>query len=194
MHGQQSNGMVIALVKDLDDPDRLGRIRVTYPHQNDELSYWARLVTPMAGPDCGVFFRPEVGDEVLMGFEHGDPRRPYVLGSLWSKVDQPPPDDGKPTENNWRFIKSRSGHIVKLDDTQGAEKIEMIDKDGARKVIIDSAARKIQVICDTGDVEVQAGAGSVKVEATTVEVKATGNMTLEASGTMTIKGATVNIN
>jgi len=194
MDEQQTNGIVIGIVKTLDDPDGLGRLRVTYPYQSDQLSYWARLVTPMAGADRGVFFRPEVGDEVLMGFEHGDPRRPYVLGSLWSKVDRRPADDGQPTQNNWRFIKSRSGHIIKFDDTQGAEKIEIIDKDGARKVIIDSAAQKIQVICDTGDVEVRASAGSVKVEATTVEVKASGNMTLEATGIMTITGATVNIN
>lgn len=78
--------------------------------------------------------------------------------------------------------------------TPRKEKIEVIDKDGERKVILDSANRKIQVLCDTGDVEVKAGAGSVKVEATTVEISATGNMTLDAKGTMTIKGQLVLIN
>ncbi len=131
---------------------------------------------------------------MLVVFEHGDPRRPYIVGCLWSQADAPPPDDGQPTQNNWRFIVSRSGHIIKLDDTQGKEKIEVIDKDGERKVILDSANRKIQVLCDTGDVEVKAGAGSVKVEATTVEISATGNMTLDAKGTMTIKGQLVLIN
>jgi uncharacterized protein involved in type VI secretion and phage assembly len=194
MQGQRENGIVIGIVTDLNDPDRLGRVEVTYPHLNDEKSYWARLVTLMAGQNRGVFFRPEVNDEVLVALEHGDPRRPYILGALWSKTDTPPADDGQPTQNNWRFMKSRSGHIIKLDDSQDAEKIEILDKDGARKVIIDSAGQKIQIICDTGNIEVKAGAGSVKVEAREVEVKATQNMTLQAQGTMTITGATVNIN
>jgi uncharacterized protein involved in type VI secretion and phage assembly len=194
MQGQRENGIVIGVVTDLNDPERLGRVRVKYPHLKDEQSYWARLVTLMAGPDRGVRFVPEVNDEVLVAFEHGDPRRSYILGALWSKADKPPADDGQPTQNNWRFIKSRSGHIIRLDDTQGAEKIEIIDRAGSRKVIIDSAAQKIQVICDAGDVEVKAGTGSVKVEALTVEVKATGNMTLEATGSTAIKGATIDIN
>jgi uncharacterized protein involved in type VI secretion and phage assembly len=194
MQGQQENGIVIGIVTTLDDPQRLGRVRVRYPDLNDQPSDWARLVTPMAGADRGLFLRHEVDDEVLVAFEHGDPRRPYILGGLWSKADKPPADDGQPTENNWRFIMSRSGHLIKLDDTEGQETIEIVDKDGARRVVIDSAARKIQVICESGNVEVKAGAGSVTVEAVSIEVKATGNMTLEAAGTMTIKGATVNIN
>src|SRR5262249_20209525 len=100
MDEQQTNGIVIGIVKTLDDPDRLGRMRVELPHQNDQLSYWAPMVTPMAGAGRGVCFLPEVGEQVLVAFEHGDPRRPYVLGSLWSKVDRRPADDGKPTENN----------------------------------------------------------------------------------------------
>ncbi len=190
----RDNGIIIGLVSDLNDPEGLGRVKVKFPTLNDEESDWARLAMPMAGSDRGTFFRPEVKDEVLVAFEHGDARRPYVVGSLWSKTDKPPKDDGNATQNNWRFIQSRSGHIIKLDDTQGQEKIEIIDKDGAHKIVIDSANKKIQVICDTGDVEVKAGAGTVKIEALTVEIKATANMTLEASGTMTIKGATVNIN
>lgn len=194
MAGDQVNGIVIGLVKDLEDPENLGRVRVTFPYLGDQLSDWARLVTLMAGKDRGVFFRPEVDDEVLVGFELGDVRRPYILGSLWSTTDTPPRDDGQAKENNWRFIKSRSGHIVKLDDTKDREKIEIIASDGKRKIVFDVADEKIQVTCDTGDVEVSASSGTVKVDATTVEIKASGNMKLEAGGTMTISGATVNIN
>jgi uncharacterized protein involved in type VI secretion and phage assembly len=195
MQGQKSNGIVIGIVTNLEDPDGLGRICVKYPHLDEQESHWARLVTLMAGPDRGTFFRPEVGDEVLVGFERGDIRFPYILGGLWNGEDKPPADDGKTKENNWRFIRSRSGHVLKFDDTKGAETVEIIDKDEKHKIIIDCSGDKIQILCDSGDVEVKAASGNVKIEAgRAVEVKASGNMTLEASGTMTIKGSTVNIN
>lgn len=194
MLGQEDNGIVIGVVSDIEDPQKLGRVKVKFPLLNDQESTWAKLVSPMAGPDRGVFFRPEVGDEVLVALELGDYRRPYILGALWSQADKPPSDDGDAKKNNWRFIKSRSGHIIKLDDTDGAEKIEIIDKDEKHKIVIDASGDKIQIICDSGDVEVLASSGTVKVEASTVEVKSSGSMNLEASGTMTIKGATVNIN
>src|SRR5438105_220923 len=173
MHDGRGTGIVIGIVTNLNDPDRLGRVRVKFPHLGNELSDWGRLVSLMGGKDRGAFFRPEVGDEVLVAFEHGDARRPYILGAVWSSEDKPPPDDGKPVENNWRQIRSRSGHVIKFDDTKGAEVIEIIDKDGARKVVIDSAKKKIQVVCDSGDVEVTAPAGNVKVNAKTIELKAT---------------------
>jgi uncharacterized protein involved in type VI secretion and phage assembly len=189
-----SNGIVIGIVTDLEDPAGIGRIRVRYPHLDDQVSDWARLAMPMAGPERGTFFRPEKDDEVLIGFEHGAARRPYVLGSLWSTTDKPPPDDGDAKKNNWRFIKSRSGHILLFDDTEGKERILLIDKDSKRQVLIDSANSKIQVLCDQGDVEVKAS-GKVTIEGgSDVTVKAGGNLNLEATGTVTIKGSTVNIN
>lgn len=188
------NGAVIGIVSSLDDPEGLGRVRVTYPHLDGEESNWARLVSLMAGHERGAFFRPEVDDEVMILFEQGDGRRPYVVGGVWNAPDPPPPDDGKPTENNHRLFKSRSGHILRFDDTAGAEKIEIIDKDGARKVILDSAGQKIQVICDTGDVEVSAGSGSVTVKAQDITLEATSSLTLKATGNVTIEGAQVAIN
>ncbi len=189
------NGLIIGLVSSLDDPADLGRVKVKYPTLANKESDWARLVTPMAGQKRGVFFRPEVGDEVLVAFEQGDPRRPYILGSLWSQEDPPPPDDGKKTKNNWRFVHSRSGHIIKLDDTSGGEKIEIIDKDGKRKVVIDSQGSKIQILCDSGDIEVKASSGNVTVEGINISVKAQGNLDLQApSGQVTIKGQLVQIN
>jgi uncharacterized protein involved in type VI secretion and phage assembly len=194
MPSERENGIVIGVVTDLNDPEGLARVRVKFPHLNDEPSDWARLSTPMAGKGRGLFFRPEVDDEVLVAFEHGEPRRPYIVGALWSKVDTPPPDDGNATQNNWRQLVSRSGHVIRFDDTNGAEKIEIIDKDKSRKVVLDSGQGKIQVTCDQGDVEVTASSGTVKVQAVTVDIQASGNMTLHASGTMIISGATVNIN
>ena len=204
MAEKHSNGLVIGLVSDLNDEDNLGRVKVTYPHLENQESDWARLAAPMAGAGRGVFFRPEKGDEVLVGWEHGDPRRAVIIGSLWSQTDQPPNDDGQKIKNNWRFIQSRSGHIFKLDDTQGNEKIEILTKgghqirlddasgnarieiiaSGGQNVIIDSSGDKIQIVCSTGQVQ---------IEAQNVNVKASAQMNLEATGSMSLKAASMNV-
>ena len=72
MYQNGTNGIVVGIVTDLEDPDGLGRVQLTYPHLEDQKSQWARLVSPMAGAERGTFFRPEVEDEVLVAFEHGD--------------------------------------------------------------------------------------------------------------------------
>lgn len=189
-----SKGMVIGIVADLQDPAGLGRVRVRYPYLENQMSDWARLAALMAGGGRGTFFRPEVDDEVLVGFENGDPRRPYILGALWSQAGTPPEHEGTAAENNWRFIRSRSGHIILLDDTDGAEKIELIDKDGLRRVKIDSANGKIEVTCTQGDVKVSAEAGEVRVEGLTVVVEAQTSLTLRSQGPTTIEGNPVAIN
>ncbi len=194
MQASRQNGIVIGLVKSLEDPEDIGRVQVEYPYLGDQTSYWARVVSFMAGAERGARFIPEVGDEVLIAFEQGDPRRPYLLGAVWSTTDAPPPHDGSQTDNNWRYIKSRSGHVLRFDDKDGAEKVEIIDKDEKHKIIIDTSGDKIEIICDSGDVNVSAESGAVNVSASEVTVESSGNMTLSASGTMTIEGATVNIN
>jgi uncharacterized protein involved in type VI secretion and phage assembly len=182
----QEKGVLIGIVTGLDDPEKLGRLMLKIPTLDDQQTAWARVASPMAGNDRGFFFRPEVGDEVLVALEHGDPLRPYVIGALWSTTDKPPKDDGQPTANNWRFIKSRSGHIIKLDDTQGAEKIEFIDKDNKCHVVIDSAQNKIQLTADSGDIEISASASKISLKAMTIDIQATGEVN--------IKGSVVNIN
>jgi uncharacterized protein involved in type VI secretion and phage assembly len=189
---QRENGIVIGIVSDLEDPDKLGRVRVKFPYLNDQLSDWARIAHPMAGKNRGAYFVPEPEDEVLVAFECGDPRRPYVVGSLWSTADPPPATDGDLKKNNWRFIRSRSGHIIKFDDTDGGEKIEIIDKEGGQKIVIDSVKKKIEIQCG-GDIAVTA-TGRLSFDANEVSISAKGSMSLEAKGTATLKGSTVNIN
>lgn len=190
---QRENGVLIGTVLDLQDPEKLGRVKVRLPQFDDQETDWSRIVSPMAGKDRGFFFQPEVGDEVLIAFENGDPRRAYVLGALWSKVDTPPDRDGNDPQNNWRFIKSRSGHLVKLDDTQGSEKIEIVDKSGKHRIVID-ATGKIEIVCTTGDMDISAPAGTLKISAQKVEISATAEMSVKADGNLTVKGAMVNIN
>ena len=186
-------GVAVGIVTNNQDPDGLGRVKVTFPWLSDsEESHWARIASFMAGADRGGYFLPEVDDEVLVAFEHGDISRPYVIGALWNGKDQPPASnsDGK---NNVRMIKSRSGHLIKLDDTAGSEKIEILDKGGKNAVIWDAAGNKITVSAGQ-DFEVKAGSGKITLEATTIEIKSSGEIKIEASGNLTIKGATVNIN
>ena len=200
-NGHRMYGVAVGLVIDNKDPQALGRVRLKLPAlSDDEIGHWARIAVLMAGADRGTFFPPEVGDEVLVAFEHGDVARPYVLGGLWNGQDKPPETnaDGK---NNLRLVKSRSGHLIRLDDSDGAEKIEIVDKSGGNSITIDTANNAI-TITSAADVTIDAPQGTLKLSAQTIEisssanteVKAQGNLTLEASGTTTLEGATVNIN
>jgi uncharacterized protein involved in type VI secretion and phage assembly len=194
-------GGVIGTVTNNQDPDNLGRVKVKFPWLSDEdESNWARIVSPMAGKEKGIFFLPEVSDEVFVVFQYGDINMPYVIGSLWNGVDVPPEtnSDGK---NNIRIIKSRSGHIIRLDDTEGKEKIEIVDKTEKNMITIDAKDNKISLTTDK-DIEIAAPNGKVTVTAKDLEMKssaatkieASAGMDLKASGTMNVKGAMVNIN
>jgi uncharacterized protein involved in type VI secretion and phage assembly len=194
-------GAVVGVVTNNQDPDGLGRVKVKFPWLSDvDESSWARLAAPMAGKQRGAYFLPEVDDEVLLVFEHGDVRCPYVLGALWNGKDAPPVtnDDGK---NNMRMIKSRSGHVVKLNDEDGKETIEIIDKSQKNTIVIDTSKNSITMTSDK-DITLSASKGTIKLDAQNVEIcssqasklKAGSTMNVEASGTMMVKGASVNIN
>lgn len=194
-------GVTIGVVTNNQDPDKLGRVKVRFPWLSDQdESHWARVVSPMAGKERGFFFLPEVDDEVLIAFEHGMAEFPYVLGALWNGKDKPPTanEDGK---NNFRLIKSRSGHIVRLDDTNGSEKIEIIDKSGKNSVVINTKENTITIAADA-DISIKSGNGKLILSGNGVEItsqaalkiEASQNMDIKAGPQMTIKGQMVHIN
>jgi uncharacterized protein involved in type VI secretion and phage assembly len=194
-------GVVIGIVTNNQDPDGLGRVKVKLPRiSGDDESNWARVVTWMAGKERGAFFLPEVDDEVLVAFEHGEISMPYVIGSLWNGVDKPPEtnNDGK---NDLRLFKSRSGHLIRFNDQDGAEKIEIIDKSGNNFIVVDTKENTVTITCDK-DIYLAAQKGKISLTAkeieinaaATVKVEAKSGMDLKASGNMVVKGATVNIN
>lgn len=200
-------GVVIGIVTNNKDTEGMGRVKVKFPWRGDsDESYWARVSTLMAGKDRGSFFLPEVGDEVLVAFDHGDINHPYVIGTLWNGVDTPPETnaDGK---NNIRKIKSRSGHeiifddndeqkkekieihtkaghTIILDDSAGAEKIEIKDKTGNNSIVIDSVQNAIAISSQM----------KLSIKAQAIEIESGGMMSIKSSATLTIQGAIVKIN
>lgn len=202
-------GVVTAVVTNNKDEEGMARVKVTFPWlaENDE-SHWARIATMMAGNDRGIYFLPEVGDEVLVAFEHGDIHYPYIIGSLWNGKDKvyETNEDGK---NNLRVIKSRSGHKIILDDTEGKEKITVIDKTEKRSIVIDSEKKTIDIRNEDGKINIFAGddinietkknlniktTKDTKVEAMNVDIKANSNIKAKASASGTFEaGAAIKI-
>ena len=193
-------GVTVGIVTNNKDPDNLGRVKVKFPWLSDsDESQWARVVTPMAGNDRGLYFLPEVDDEVLIAFEHGMIDYPFVIGAMWNGKDKSP-ESNADGNNNMRALKSRSGHLIRLDDSSGSEKIEIIDKAGNSIVV--SASNKTITISADSDITIKSSQGKLKLSGNGVEissltgVKIQANTTIdvEASAQASIKGALVKIN
>jgi uncharacterized protein involved in type VI secretion and phage assembly len=196
--GGFARGLAVAIVTQNQDPDGLGRVRVRFPWFDGTESHWARLAAPMAGKDRGLVLIPEVGDEVLVGFEREDLRFPYILGGVWNGVDTPPyaNDDGN---NDKRLLKSRKGHTLTFDDgDQGVVELRhenggfvKLTDDGI--TVDDGQGNTVSIDNKSGAMKLQAS-GSLEIKAATITIEATGTLDLKANATMTIRGALVNIN
>jgi phage protein D/phage baseplate assembly protein gpV len=186
--------VVVGIVTNRNDPNKLGRVKVKYPWLSDtEESNWARIATPGAGANRGVFWVPEVNDEVLIAFDHGNVNVPYVIGSLWNGKDSPP----EAQNLDLRVIKSRSGHIIHLNDKAGAESILIQDKTGKNSILIDSVKNDIAIKADgnltidvKGKIMVTAQL-DISMESKTgkVDIKGTSGLKIETPATLTMKGS-----
>ncbi len=115
------------IVLDNADPDGMGRIKVQFNWQKPmgTATPWIKMLTPYAGSDKGFYMIPEIGEEVLVGFESDNPERPYVLSAAYNQSQNSSFADA---DNNLKAIKTRSGHIIELNDTDGGEIITIKDK------------------------------------------------------------------
>lgn len=161
--------VTVGVVTNNRDDDGLARVKVKFPMLfDDDESHWARQAVPMAGADRGFIAMPEVNDEVLVAFEHGDPTKPFILGSLWNGVDQPPKGTADLVDGggvvNQRIWRSRSGHLFLFDDTDGSEAIRIIDKTNKNHITITSSDNKLQVQIE-GDIEVTSQTGKISMTA-----------------------------
>jgi uncharacterized protein involved in type VI secretion and phage assembly len=96
---------------------------------------WARVATLMAGRGRGTWFVPEIGDEVLVAFEAGDPKRPYVLGSLWNRPKPPPAT--MDASNTRTLVRSRNGLTISIEDADGAEGVSIATPGGQQITLQD---------------------------------------------------------
>jgi len=169
-------GVLPALVLDVKDPDGQGRVKVTLPWAVDDAGAryeaWARLATLMGGKNRGSWFVPDVDDEVLVAFEHGDPRRPYVLGGLWNGKDSAPESMDGSGNNYKKVLRSRNGVKVTLDDQDGQEKL-ILETPGGQKVTLKDGPGAVEIVDSNGN--------SVKLETAGVTVTASAKVTVNAS-------------
>lgn len=175
-------GVVIGLVTDVADPRGEGRIQLRFPWMSEgqPLSAWARIAAPMAGPERGIQFMPEVDDEVLVAFDHGDVRFPYVIGYLWNGQDKPPRSE--PTK---RVIQTVKGHLLEFDDTDGSEKISLLYQGDLPSITLEQSAINIK-LSDSNLI-------SITDSGLTVQFDGSTSIVLDSSG-VTVQGAQINLN
>jgi uncharacterized protein involved in type VI secretion and phage assembly len=183
MHERESSGwggrwygVLPALVTDIKDPDKQGRVKVTLPWSPDSkggrYEAWARLATLFGGNKRGSWFVPDVDDEVLVAFEQGDPRRPYVLGGLWNGRDSAPETMDGAAKNYKKVLCSRNGVKVTLDDKDGQEKL-LLETPGGQKITLKDGPGAVTIEDSNGN--------SVKLESAGITVTASAKVNVKAS-------------
>lgn len=169
-------GIYPGLVSDIKDPNGSGRVKVTLPWSpdtgSDHYEAWARVATFMGGNNRGSWFIPDVNDEVLLAFESGDPRRPYVLGGLWNGTDKPPQAMDGGGQNNLKVLRSRNGVKITLDDTTGQENC-IVETPGGQRITLHDGPGSVEVVDSNGN--------SVKMQASGITVNASAKVTVTAS-------------
>jgi uncharacterized protein involved in type VI secretion and phage assembly len=199
-------GLVPALVSDANDPQKLGRVKVTFPWLADDYtSGWARTLQLGGGSARGMLVLPEVGDEVLVGFEQGDFNAPYVLGGLWNGTDKPPQpavavvDSGSGAITG-RYMISRTGHRLALvESANGPNEVRLATGDDKFTLVLDQKGTKITVHSDgtvlvegKNGVTVDAGTGPLALKGKSVTISSAkgGDITVDAGGALTASAKT----
>ncbi len=150
-------GYLVARVMRLGQAGKQARVQIQFPWAEGEPWAWVNFLSPNAGPDRGIYFSPEVGDEVLVGFEFGDTTRPVIVGSLWNGVHPPPAAAVHGDEygnNDVKRIVTKSGNRLVLDDKEGKETIVLATPQHVRVSLFEEGA-KLLLHCD-GDIHINA--------------------------------------
>ena len=146
----------------------MGRIKVRFFWQaSSEESPWLRVITPYAGKNKGVFFIPEIGEEVLVGFENQNADNPYIIGSHFNGKKKP--DDWKSDKNIKKGIRTNSGHTIEFNDDNGKEEITIYDKDNVNTIVLSSHGKVMTITCK----------GDLKIEAENIDITAHKDYTLK---------------
>ena len=182
-------GLVVGIVTNNDDPEKLGRVRVKFPtlSQDDE-SAWSRVATPGGGRQRGLQWIPEVDDEVLIGFELDDHTRPVVLGGLWNRQDGPPsPGSIAGGVVKQRLLVSRKDSRLTLDDDQPSISLTLGGSPCALKLEKSESSL-------TGDQKLVVSAAQIEIKATQKLTLSGAQVEITASGSLTASGKPIKLN
>ena len=204
---RQINGVAVGVVTDNVDPENLKRVKVNFGWLSDKHETdWIRVATLIAGKGRGSVFTPEIGDEVLVAFGHGDINRPFVIGALWNKEGEPPAKEmSNKDKNDIKGIKTKSGHEIIISDKQDKERIELHTKSGHKIVLDDSKdSEKITISDFTGNnfmvfdstenkISIESK-DKLEIKSSVIDIEASDTMTLKSTRLLKIQGGIVNIN
>lgn len=170
-----------AKVMKVNDDKSMGRVMVQFPWQEaeGEMTPWARVVHPMASQDKGVYFIPEVGETVFVDFEFGNPDIPFVSGSMY-RAEGLPGNLFHP-QNNIKGIITRGGNHIMIDDTGGAEKIHIYNRDKQNELEL--------TLGGTMGIKVKSK-GQISLEAAEKIILKAPDIQIEAAQKLSVKSAT----
>lgn len=189
-------GCAVGLVTDLNDPEQSGRVKVRYPWLDDEVtSHWARMRVGQGGGSRGNFVRPEIGDEVLLLFEQGDPNQPWIIGVLWNGKDAPPGPGNPDGKNDAKWIQSRAGHQLTFNDGGDGGFIDFHDGKQRLHTKFDVPGEHVHWKADSGFIQISAPVGLIKMKCKTfnlhstekTDVSVTNKHELSVTGTRAVK-------
>jgi phage protein D len=199
-----SRDLVVGVVTNNNDPEQAGRVRVKYPSLSDsEESAWARVASISAGNTRGVVMLPQPNEEVIVGFEHGDTRRPIVIGSLFNGRDKPGPDLLQNRDGSFALLSNEKAHIhtkkdfeIKSDQNMVVE----IKQDENTKVSGNTNHETTGTAKHKGQQFTVEAGSTMTVKGVSVTVEASASLTLkgatvdiQASGPLSLKGAIINL-
>jgi uncharacterized protein involved in type VI secretion and phage assembly len=181
-------GVFPATVLEITDPDGMGRVKVTLPWSadtgGDRYEAWARLATFMGGNNRGSWFIPDVNDEVLVSFEGGDVRRPYVIGGLWNGQDKPPETMDGAGNNDKKVLRSRNGVKITLDDQDGQEQF-IVETPGGQKITLKDGPGTVEIVDSNGN--------SIKMETSGITINASAKVTINAGAQVAVSAGMVQV-
>lgn len=199
---QPGQTFLVGIVTDNQDPKGWSRVKVKFPTLTEEhASQWARVVAPGAANDRGFDCLPEIDDEVLVGFEHGDIHRPYIIGGVWNGKDAPPEkvaDSVQGGKVRLRTIKTRTGHTIQfVEEDKGSSKAGVrVETTGGNKIYLNDSDTCIEIETKGGHkIKMDDRGQSISIDSTgNLSLKATGNIEIKANGTITVNGAMISLN
>jgi len=179
------SGLHSAIVVENEDPEGLGRIKVRY-HWAEEETVWVRFMVPYASTDGGWFGLPEIGDEVIIAYEFGDPDYPIALGAVYNK-ESVPPSDTSGNDCNIRMMQTKSGNQIYFNDTGGSEEIRITMDGGKNGIVMKLSGPTLSIKSDGGDVTIESNNITIESQMD-INLKASANINIEAGANLTLKG------